>query len=83
MKTLLVTAIAVIGMTGIAIADEAKGPTVMTDAQMDTVVAGVGFNNHGDVWDLLTELGFTPGAPDNGNGVTASVIRPTGDARPD
>ena len=27
-------------MTGLAIADEAKGPAVMTDAQMDLVVAG-------------------------------------------
>ena len=31
-------------MTGIAIADEAKGPAVMTDAQMDLVVAGFTIN---------------------------------------
>ena len=82
MRTIIVAAVAAMGMTGIAIADEAKGPTVMTDAQMDTVVAGTGFQNHGDVWDLLSSLGFAPGNPDNGHGVTNQVTRPTGDARP-
>ncbi|MCH8168765.1 MAG: hypothetical protein IID49_03195 [Proteobacteria bacterium] len=82
MRTLIVAAVAAMGMTGIAIAGEAKGPTVLTDAQMDLVVAGVGFNDNGGQWTLLTDLGFAPGAPDNGNGVTAAVIRPTGDARP-
>jgi hypothetical protein len=82
MRTLIVAAVAVMGMTGIAIADEAKGPAVMTDAQMDKVVAGVGFANRGGQWDLLGSLGFSPGVPDNGNGVTNSVTRPTGNARP-
>ena len=46
MKTLIVAAaVAAMGMTGIAIADEAKGPAVMTDAQMDNITAGVGANN--------------------------------------
>ncbi len=40
MKTLFVAAVAAISMTGLAIAGEAKGPAVMTDAQMDLVVAG-------------------------------------------
>ncbi len=40
MRTLIVAAVAAMGMTGIALADEAKGPVVMTDAQMDLVVAG-------------------------------------------
>ena len=82
MRTLIVAAVAAMGMTGLAIADEAKGPTVMTDAQMDTVVAGTGFQNRGDVWERLFELGFEPGSPDNGHGVTNQVTRPTGNARP-
>jgi hypothetical protein len=40
MKTIIIAAATVMGMTGLAIADEAKGPAVMTDAQMDLVVAG-------------------------------------------
>lgn len=40
MRTLIVAAVAAMGMTGLAIADEAKGPAVMTDAQMDLIVAG-------------------------------------------
>lgn len=44
MRTLIVAAVAAMGMTGIAIADEAKGPAVMTDAQMDLVVAGFTIN---------------------------------------
>ena len=82
MRTLIVAAVTAMGMTGLAIADEAKGPAVMTDAQMDQVVAGVGLDDKGGQWPLLSSLGFAPGAPDNGNGVTARVIRPTGNARP-
>jgi len=40
MRTLIIAAVASMGMAGIALADEAKGPAVMTDAQMDLVVAG-------------------------------------------
>lgn len=40
MRTIIFAAAAVMGMTGIAFADEAKGPSVLTDAQMDMVVAG-------------------------------------------
>jgi hypothetical protein len=42
MRTLIIAAVASMGMAGIALADEAKGPAVMTDAQMDSVVAGAG-----------------------------------------
>ncbi|MHA1537426.1 MAG: hypothetical protein ACTSUD_07710, partial [Alphaproteobacteria bacterium] len=63
MRTLIVAAVAAMGMTGIAIAiaDEAKGPTVMTDAQMDLVVAGAGRDNVAIVpWDALFAAGFVP-----------------------
>ncbi len=40
MRTFLLATVAAMGMTGIAIAGEAKGPTVMTDAQMEQIVAG-------------------------------------------
>ena len=60
MRTLIVAAVAAMGMTGIAIAGEAKGPTVLTDAQMDLVVAGVGANNVAfQPWDALLAAGFT------------------------
>ncbi len=39
MRTFLIAAAAAMGMAGIAIADEAKGPTVMTDGEMSNVVA--------------------------------------------
>ena len=62
MRTLIVAAVAAMGMTGIAIAiaGEAKGPTVLTDAQMDLVVAGVGANSVAfQPWDALLAAGFT------------------------
>jgi hypothetical protein len=64
MRTLIVAAaVATMGITGIAIADEAKGPVVMTDAQMDNITAGVGANNVAGLpqpWGALAAAGFSP-----------------------
>ena len=40
MKNLITAAVLTLSMTGIAAADVAKQPTMMTDTQMDNVVAG-------------------------------------------
>ena len=40
MKKLITAAVLTLSMTGIAAADVAKQPTMMTDTQMDNVVAG-------------------------------------------
>jgi hypothetical protein len=63
MRTLIIAAaVATMGMTGIAIADEAKGPTVMTDAQMENITAGTGRDNVGDeAWAALFDhTNFAP-----------------------
>ena len=84
MRTLIVAAVAAIGMTGIAIADVAKGPAVMTDAQMDLVVAGAGNILHGSPaaggippwFALINKAGFTPTHVDAGtSGIVVLVPR--------
>ena len=54
MKTLILAAVATAGLTGVAIAEGAKEPVVMTEAQMDQIVAGTGRDNIGDeAWAAL------------------------------
>ena len=41
MKLLILTTAAAMALTGAAFAESAKAPTMMTDAEMDQVVAGI------------------------------------------
>ena len=62
MRILIVAAVAAMGMAGIAVADEAKGPVMLTDAQMDNITAGVGLDNIaiGAWFPALFDAGFVP-----------------------
>ena len=42
-RTTLIAATAAIGLTGAAMADGAKGPTILSDLELATVVAGTGW----------------------------------------
>lgn len=62
MKYLAMTlAAATIGFSGIATADGTKAPSVMTDAQMDNVVAGSVFGDcgHKNCFGTTTFLDYT------------------------
>ena len=59
MKLICMTAAATILMAGAAIADDAKGPVVLSDGEMDRITAGVGRDNVAVApWPALTDAGF-------------------------
>lgn len=46
-RTTLIAATAAIGLTGAAMADGSKSPTIMDDTILDSVIAGVDVNTYG------------------------------------
>ena len=54
MKKLITAAVLTLSMTGIAAADVAKAPTMMTDTQMDNVVAGATAIEYGLIAALVS-----------------------------
>ncbi|WP_170766022.1 hypothetical protein [Ruegeria lacuscaerulensis] len=70
MKKLLMISIAVSAIGGVVFADEKSAPKVLSDAELDNVVAGTGRDNVAlQPWPVLSAAGFAPthnGAADQG-----------------
>ena len=49
-KTTLISAVAAIGLTGAAAADGVKGPSLLTDETMDTIIAGSTISSWGHLY---------------------------------